>query len=334
MRNMNAFSPIAAGFRLSARRPVIPLAEIAWRWSFTAAAWMLGTMFWFEYLNSLPVTAVDRLLLASRQPVFISRAIQRIFEGSALRTTEAGIVLLIGLAIAWIALSSLGRVAILDSMVEEFQIAPPGSRRAAWASVAALNGLRVVLTLAAILGAAGAALLASSVWASTNLRAADAANFFGLILFLVAASWMALNWVLSVAAIFPVAEQGAAFDSIGSVLLLFERRTGPLVVTGLLFGVVRLGLLVAATGIGMAILVAARPLGGDAVIFLTLLLIAAYSAVADFLYVSRLAAYVSLLRQEEIATAEGSPAGGSDPATGSRIDPDELILSDVPLAAF
>jgi hypothetical protein len=331
---MNAFSPIAAGFRLSLQRPVIALAEIAWRWSFAGAAWMLGAMFLFEYLDSLPVTAVDRLLLASRLPVFISRALHRIFEGSALRSTEAGIVLLIGLALAWIAVASLGRVAILDSLVEEFQIAPAGPRRAAWASVVALNTLRFVLTLAALLGAAGAALLASSIWASTKLRAADAANFFGLMLFLVVASWMALNWLLSVAAIFPVAEDGAAFDSIGSVLRLCERRTGAVVVIGLLFGVAHLGLFVAATGIGMSILVAARPLGGGAMIFLGLVLIAAYTAVADFLYVSRLAAYVSLLRREETATAERSPAGGFDHATGSRIDPDELILSDVPLATI
>ena len=69
-------------------------------------------------------------------------------------------------------------------------------------------------------------------------------------------------------------------------------------------------------------------------IFLGLVLIAAYTAVADFLYVSRLAAYVSLLRREETATAERSPARGFDHATGSRIDPDELILSDVPLATI
>lgn len=330
---MNPFSPIAAGFRLTLRRPAIALAEITWRWSFAAAAWVLGAMFLIEYFESLPVSPLNRLLLASNQPVFIFRALQRIFEGSQLRITEAGIVLMIGLALGWIALASFGRFAILDSLVEEFEIAPARPRQRAWTSLVALNTLRFVLTLAAVTAAAGAALVTSSGWAATNLRVADAARIFGLLLFLVAASWIALNWLLSVAAIFPVADEGTAFDGIGSVLGLIEGRTGPLVLIGLLFGVLHLGLFIAATAIGLSILVAVDPLGAGAVIFLELVVIAAYLAVADFLYVSRLAAYVWLLRQEDIATAEASPADGSGPETRSPIDPDELILSDLPLAA-
>jgi hypothetical protein len=330
---MNSFSPIAAGFRLTLRRPVLALAEIAWRWSFAAAAWVLGAMFLFEYLDSLRVTRLDRLLLASNQPVFISRALHRIFEGSGLRMTEAGIVLFVGLALAWIAAASLGRVAILDSLVEEFPIAPARPGRAAWASVGALNALRFVLTLAALVAGAGSALLASSVWASTNLRSADSTRLFGLLVFAVAVSWMALNWLLSVAAIFPVENESPAFSGITSVLRLFERRTGPVVVIGFVFGALHLALFLAATAIGISILVAARLLGAGVAIFLGLVLLAAYSAVADFLYVSRLAAYVWLLRQEDIATAEESPTDRSGPPTRSRIDPDELILSDLPLEA-
>ena len=330
---MNSFSPIAAGFRLIFRRPAIVFAEIAWRWSFAAAAGVLGAMFLIEYLESLPVNSLDRLLLASNQPVFVSRALHRIFEGSGLRITEAGMVLFIGLALAWIVVASLGRFAILDSLLEEFQIAPARPLRRSWASLVALNTLRFVLGLATVIAAAGAALVASSGWASSNLRPAEAVRLFGLLLFLIAVSWIALNWLLSLAAIFPVAEQGTAFDGIGSVLGLIEGRTGPLVLIGLLFGGLHVGLFIAATAIGLSILVAARPLGSGVVIFLELVVIAAYAAVADFLYVSRLAAYVGLLRQEDIATAEKGPANGFGPDTRSRIDPDELILSDVPLAA-
>jgi len=330
---MNSFSPIAAAFRLTRRQPVLALAEIAWRWSFAAAAWVLGAMFLFEYLDSLRVTRLERLLLASNQPVFISRALHRIFEGSGPRMIEAGIVLFVGLALAWIAAASLGRVTILDSLLEEFRIAPARPGRAAWASVVALNALRFVLTLAAAVAAAGSALLASSVWARTNLRGADATRLSGVLLFSVAVSWTALNWLLSVAAIFPVADGDAAFPAIASVLRLFVRRTGPVVIIGFLFGALHLGLFLAATAIGISILVAARPLGAAIAIFLGLPLIAAYSAVTDFLYVSRLAAYIWLLRPEDIATAEESPTARSGPDRRSPIDPDELILSDVPLEA-
>src|SRR5713226_6295414 len=100
---MSSFSPTAEGFRLIFRRLAIPFAETAWRWPFATAAWLLGAFFLLEYMGSLPVTAADRLLLGTQQPVLISRALQRIFHGSAFRFTEAGIVLSVGLAIAWIA---------------------------------------------------------------------------------------------------------------------------------------------------------------------------------------------------------------------------------------
>lgn len=114
---MNSFSPISYGFRLAFRRPFIPLAEIAWRWSFAAAAITLVWLFFREYLASLPVTRVDRLLLASNQPVLIFRALHRILSGSAFRFTEAGVLVALGLVVAWIALASLGRVATVNAIL-------------------------------------------------------------------------------------------------------------------------------------------------------------------------------------------------------------------------
>src|SRR5205823_12198198 len=80
---MASFSPTAEGFRILFRRPIIPLAEIAWRWSFAAAAWFLAAMFLLQYADTLPVKALDRLLLASQQPVLVGHGLHRIFEGSA-----------------------------------------------------------------------------------------------------------------------------------------------------------------------------------------------------------------------------------------------------------
>jgi hypothetical protein len=150
---------------------------------------------------------------------------------------------------------------------------------------------------------------------------------------LVGLSWIVLNWLLSVASIFPLAEHQPAFDAIGSVLRLLQRRTGPTVVTGMLFGVMHVGLIIVCTGVGISMLMAARALGAGPVIFLEVLLVAAYSIVADSLCVSCLAAYVSLLRPEEVGTLEVTRVDPG-PDRGSRVDPDELILSDVPLPAI
>jgi len=117
---MGLASPTAAGFRLVFRRPAVPLAEIAWRWSFGAAAWFLSAMYLFEYADSLPVNTVDRLLLATQQPMLIARAIRRIFEGSAFRFTQAGVLLAIALTLAWIVLASAGRAATGNVLMDEF----------------------------------------------------------------------------------------------------------------------------------------------------------------------------------------------------------------------
>src|SRR5206468_9793603 len=106
---MAAISPTAEGFRIMFRRPIIPLAEIAWRWSFAAAAWFLAAMFLLEYADTLPVRALDRLLLASQQPVLVGHGLLRVFEGSAFRFTKAGILLSLALVFEWIILAALGR---------------------------------------------------------------------------------------------------------------------------------------------------------------------------------------------------------------------------------
>src|SRR3954467_187717 len=121
---MRSSSPTAEGFRLIFRRPAIPLAEIAWRWSFAAAFWFLSASFVLQYADSLPANRVDRLLLGTHQPALILRALHRIIHGSALRFTAGGIVVAIALVVTWIVVSSLGRAATLKAMMDALEITP------------------------------------------------------------------------------------------------------------------------------------------------------------------------------------------------------------------
>ena len=68
---------------------------------------------------------------------------------------------------------------------------------------------------------------------------------------------------------------------------------------------------------------------------LELLIVLAYCAVADFLHIGRLAAYVAAVRGGEgIASAEPAvQPPGALPNESAAVDPGELILSDVPLSA-
>jgi hypothetical protein len=327
---MSSMYPISHGFRLILRRPAIALAEIAWRWSFVAAVWVLGVMFLFEYMDSLPVTTADRLLLVTRQPVLITRAIHRIFHGSAFRFAQAGVLLAIGLAIAWIALASFGRAATVDAVMDDLGLLQAKRKRAIIPSLLAINFLRAAVALAALAGVVGATLIVSSFWASTHVSAADSSRLFFLILFFVWLAWVVLNWLLSASAIFIVADRTRALGAIAATVRLCQQEPGALLSTGGLFGIAHLGAFVAASGVGFMILGALGSLPAGVVWLAQVVLIFLYCAVADFLYTARLAAYISIIRREDLHTPSPSaemPSGG----LGASVDPEELILSDVPL---
>ena len=331
---MNSFSPVSQGFRLILRRPAVPFAEIAWRWSFVAAAWVLGAMFLFEYMDSLPVTTADRLLLATRHPVLISRAIHRIFHGSAFRFTEAGVLLAIGLAVAWILLASFGRAATVDALIEEFRITVATGPRGIFRSLIGLNFLRAAVTLAAMASLVGATLIASSFWASTHISATDASRLFSLISFFVWLAWVVLNWLLSVSAIFVMIDRSQALGAIAATVRLCQQNPGPMLSTGALFGLAHLGAFIAASGVGFMLLGTLGSMPAGLVWFVQALLVFTYCAVADFLYTGRLAAYVFMTRGEEMgALAESSEIPTAPMSGRSPVDPNEVILSDIPLPA-
>ena len=329
---MNPLSSSAVGFRLLFRRPLIPLAEIAWRWTFAAAAWVLAITFLLVYFDSLPVHTLDRLLLYTGQPSLVAQAIRRIFSGSSARFVAAGILLGLGLGIAWIVLASLGRMAILRSILEQFdwRAKPQGPR----STLFFLNFLRAAALLAAKVAAIGAVLIASSFWASTHIGLGNAARLVLVTWFLIWLAWAILNWTISAAAIFVVKEGFDALTAIGAVLRLFLSSSAGMLSASAVFGVIHLAFLGLSLGAGLIVLAfaIAHPLAWPLVMALVL----GYSFVADFLYTGRLAAYAYLsMGQEELPlwmTNWRTPAPGPDNPSSS-VDKGELILSDLPSLA-
>src|SRR5580704_13390584 len=110
---MNHHSPTLEGFRTILRRPSFGFAEISWRWSFGAAAVLLTTLSFLEYLNTLPVSRADLLLLKTRQPTLVGQAMAHVLRGSSFRMVQAGIVLALCLAAGWIVIAALGRGAMV-----------------------------------------------------------------------------------------------------------------------------------------------------------------------------------------------------------------------------
>jgi len=342
---MQQRSPTLEGFRAIFQRPSFGFAEIAWRWSFGAAAGVLLVFSFFEYLDTLPVSNDDLLLLRTRQPLLISRAVLDIFRGSSFRLFEIVAVLALTLGVAWVVVASLGRAATLSALVAHFRESDaPASlqhEEKSWRlpSLFALNFFRLGATLAATVGCLAAVLLGEMASRPGDLSPGSA---FLITLTVAMLVWLALsivNWFLSLAAVFVVAHGQDTFGAIVAAVDLCQTRTGSIFAAATWFGLAHItAFVVASSAVGFplgfaAVLPVAAVLGG--VLLVTLL----YLAVADFLYIGRLAAYVAMVELPE-STVALSDSGTAPESTGpptpaslseTRVDPAELILSDVPL---
>jgi hypothetical protein len=321
---MNPRSPTVEGFAAIFRRPSLGFAEIAWRWSFGAAAGLLITLSCFEYLDTLPVTRGDLLLLRSRQPVLISKAIGNILRGSGFRLVEAFILLALALVLGWIVLTALGRAATVRGILHHFREREDVTEPSVMLPLAALGFLRTAAALAATIG--GFAAFALLGFASTPNETGMAFQVVMIVFVLVWLVWSMINWFLSLAAIFVVAGGRDTFAAITDAVDLLLRRSGAVFAVSASFGLAHAAAFVVASSAAVVSLVfgAALPgrVGLAGLAGITLL----YFAAADFLYIGRLAAYVAILELPEVSS---QPSAVSFQPSGS-IDPYELILSDLP----
>jgi len=341
---MKPRSPTLEGFRAILRRPSFGLAEIAWRWSFGTAAGILLMFSFFEYLDTLPVSKGDLLLLRTTQPVLISRALLHIFRGSAFRIVETAVVLALTLGVAWIVVASLARAATIKALLAYFRegdTSTPTRRETPWRfrSLFMLNSFRLGVTLAAAVGCVAALLLGKVASRPTDPAPGSALLITLMVTMLVGFTWSTLNWFLSLAPIFVVADGQDTFGAIAAAVDLCRTRSGSIFAAGTCFGLAHITALVVASSavafpLGFAaVLPTGVVLGG--VLLVTLLCF----AVTDFLYIGRLAAYVAIVEMPDApvsaeATQPPLPRAGRylDSATPSSpaVDATELILSDVP----
>jgi hypothetical protein len=328
---MQRRSPTLEGFRLMLSRPALGLGELLWRWSFGATVWLTALLSTREYLSTLPVKDSDLLLLRTRQPALISQAILHIFRGSSARVVQTAVLLLLSLSMAWIVVASLGRAATLKAIIGHFRT--EGSMpRTPLRSLLGIHFFRVAIALAAFVGYVAAMLLAGTATSPTDPAPGSAMLIFLTVLMLVGMAWSFLNWILSLAAIFVVARGSHTFGAIASALEMCRTRPAALAAVSTWFGLAHLVAFSVATSVVAFPLAFASVLpfsmvfGG--VLFVTLF----YFAVVDYLYAGRLAAYVAILElPEPLAMPDSGVPSIYAPqlSLASRVDPDELILSDV-----
>src|SRR5579872_7511475 len=341
-------SPTLEGFRAIFRRPSLVFAEIAWRWSFGVTFWALAIVSFFEYLDTLPISQSDLLLLRSRQPALVFRALQHTLSGSALRVVEGFVVFSLALVVGWVVLSAIGRAATLRALLGYFRANQTDGEepdethedQPRLRSLLTLSIFRVAATLAAALGCIAAFILANLTTSEHHPEPALAAIVTFTVVMLVCVLWSGMNWYLSLAAVFVVAKAQDTFSALAAAVDLCRERTGSVFAAGTWFGLAHLSAFVIATTVVAVPLGLASVAPGRVVLLGVLLVTLAYFAVADFLYMARLAAYVAILELPEAPPRVAMPTLGvppdstqSPPATTpliETIDRDELILSDVP----
>ena len=327
-------------------RPSVGLAEIAWRWSFGAACGTLLVASAIEYLNTLPVSPGDLLLLRTRQPLLIWQAMARILSGSAWRAVETLVALAVAFSIAWLGMASLGRAATLRALLLHFREGQ--SPRLAYGdrgqlglsdlpALFALNFLRLAVTLAAVVGGLATFWIGGAVSSGEDSAPAAAFLICLSVLVLVGWAWSVVNWFLSVAAVFVVAEARGTFAAMASTIDLVRHRSASVFAAAVWFGLAHVTAFVAATSIVVFPLGLAELLPRGAVLGGVGLVTLLYFAVVDFLYIGRLAAYVGILELPEASAVASliplQPGSSPDSAVCTKsaaVDPDELILSDGP----
>jgi hypothetical protein len=331
---MVSYSPTLEGFRAAFRRPSLTLAEMAWRWTVGAVAGALFLFSSFEFLDSLTVAPRDSVLLRTRQPLLIARALAHILRGSLERAVFASLLAVIALAVLWVVAACLGRVITMSCLLSYFRSGvdragsyePPMSS-AAFRSLIWLSVLRMAVTLAALLAFVGAMIVAGLVSSGKNPQPELAANIFMLLAVMICGTWFVLNWLLSLAGIFTVRDGTDALSSI-SAAVSFARERGAAVAgvsgcTGLAH-LVAFCVALAAMSFPLAFVhvAPARP-----VIAIVAVIALGYFAFADWLYIARFAGYVCIM---EAPAALPVTVASSVPPPTDHMDRDEPILGDVP----
>ena len=343
-----SISPTAEGFRAAFRRPSLTFAEIAWRWIVGGTGTALFFFGLFEYLDTLPVTNADLVLLRTRHPYLIAQAFAHILHGTLGRVSISALLAAFLLSLLWMVAATFGRIATVRGLIDYFhsRFAPVAGRDISeegdtgiaggvannvFSAVLRLNFLRVAVAIAALIGFAGSGIVANFVSPASHPRPGMAFLLFVPLLALVCIAWWLLNWTLSLAALFAVGDGKDAIGSISSAIRFSREHAGASAAVTTWSEMGHLVLLSIASTVIAVPMGLAGLLPWQAVMVGMGLVALGYFAIVDWLYIARLAGYVCIAEVPEAMLKSAPPI--HRPPVQTAVDRDELILSDVPSPA-
>jgi hypothetical protein len=315
------------------------------------------------------VTNGEVLFLRTRHPYLVAEAIAHILRGSLNRGVMALLLAALLLGLLWMIAASLGRMATVRALLDyvrrdvagnasaggvaiqgekdvsgrgnltrgfpsdgEGDVASNVSTSASFVALLRLHFLRAIVALASICGFVGAAILAGFASPAAHPRPGLAFLLFLPLAGMICLVWWALNWLLSLAGMCAVRDGADAVGAIDSATALIRERTGAVFAVSTWTALAHLvafsaGSTVASVPLGFAGLLPWR-----FVIVAELFVALAYFAIADWLYMARLAGYVCIAELPASFWAPPVPPPPQPrfaPPLQTTIDRNELILSDV-----
>jgi hypothetical protein len=290
---------VRAGIRAVIHQPALILGEIAWRWTFGAAAWTLVAVALHRILAQVDVTQAELLMARRSDPFLIADAWARIILQVLPQLARECLVLVPAICVMWVAAATVGRDVTLKALLPEHE-----TRNSRLGSLLALHFLRAIFTLATIMAFLGAMFLAGTAMPALNPTTAAVVWLF--LAALVAFCWSVVNWFLALAPISVVRDGRTALQSITDSVSLYRRNPGPYIAVSWCFGLLRTITLVAAL---IGAVIAASVAGGSvpAAVAGCIAVSLIYFAVADFLYIARLAAFVALEDSDELPAISSQP---------------------------
>ena len=298
-------NPITQGLRAVTRDPAIFLVEILWRWSFAVLACLLVAGVGMMLLGPLHVGKAWDSAWGSRDPQRIGQFLVVIVLLLGTKLIIVAIAIPLAIALLWGILSALGRFVTVKRLRS-------GLTSLRFRTVFALQLLRGLVSWFALIllfaTTLGEALIA------TRGTQPDLVLYYLMVMpsvVLIGVSWLILNWYLSLAAIF--GREGQSFrGAFRQARQTVRQQRSDFAGTGFVFLLFRTVILL----IALAVCGLTSGMAGTAPrsYFVLLLVVSlAYFAVADFLYMARMAAYLAL------AAAHVDPAGPKLVATSSPL---------------
>ena len=288
---------VRTGFRIVRQNPALILAEIAWRWAFGAAAWLLVIFTIRTIMQGIDVSAAEIAVARSNNAYLIADAIARVLIQVLPRFLAAMVIGVPLLAVAWVIAATLGRAVTLDALLSKTQVDGIAPQRKTYIfRLGLLNCVRAVFSLATLLAFFGTVFLVS---AQMNPSATPAAAPLYVLAwlslaFLVGCFWGLVNWFLALAAILIARDGLGVRKALAGSVALYRDRPSDYRAIASWFSFFRGAALIVAVIAGLVSVSAGLRLG----LLLSVLIALAYFAIADWLYIARLAAFVKLAEPE------------------------------------